>query len=102
MNDTAERLADYAHTAWSGWMEYLFDKGHANPDGTFTINADSVERWRRQMGTPYKQLPETEKESDRDEAAKIAIQVGPAMLSPWKIRLVSAAKKGAAENTGAA
>ncbi len=28
-----EKLAEYAHEAWSGWMRYLFEKSERNPDG---------------------------------------------------------------------
>jgi hypothetical protein len=74
MNQQRERLAEYAHTAWSGWMRYLFEKSTANPDGTVTIPAWAVERWQRQMQTAYADLPESEKASDRAEAdAMLAI-----------------------------
>ena len=63
-----ELLADYAHRAWAGWMEYLFLKGKMNSDGSFTIERDSVDRWKRQAGTPYCDLPDKEKTSDRVEA----------------------------------
>ena len=65
-----EKLANQAHIAWSGWIEYLFKKGIKNNDGTFSINADSVARWERQIKTDYKDLSEQEKESDRIEARK--------------------------------
>lgn len=66
--DTREALAAYAHEAWAGWMQWLFQFGEQHADGTFTINADKVARWRRQMMTTYADLPESEKESDRKEA----------------------------------
>jgi hypothetical protein len=66
-----EALAAYAHDAWAGWMQWLFKHGEQNADGTFTINADKVARWQRQMMTPYAELPEGEKESDRKEADQI-------------------------------
>jgi len=66
-----EKLAEYAHEAWSGWMRYLFEKSERNSDGTVTIPAWAVARWTRQMNTPYADLPENEKESDREEADKI-------------------------------
>lgn len=65
-----EELADLAHKQWSGWMEYLFSKGNKNEDGTFTIPAWAVERWERQLNTEYKDLSESEKDSDRNEADK--------------------------------
>ena len=70
-NDVREQLADYAHDAWSGWMKYLFSKCHVNQDGSVTVPAWAVERWTRQMNTPYAELPEGEKESDRKEADRM-------------------------------
>ena len=66
-----EALAEYAHDSWSGWMKYLAEKTTFNADGTATIPAWAVTRWNRQMHTPYADLPEPEKESDRVEADKI-------------------------------
>lgn len=66
--DPIEALAEYAHDAWSGWMNYLLSKSKVNDDGTWTIPAQSTERWYRQMTTPYFLLPENEKTSDRAEA----------------------------------
>lgn len=71
-----ELLADYAHEAWSGWMRYLFTKTETLPDGSVIIPAWAVERWVRQMNTPYLKLPETEKESDRKEADKMMLLAG--------------------------
>lgn len=65
-----EKLAKLAHDQWSGWMKYLFSKGVFNSDGTWTMPLWAVERWQRQMKTPYSELSETEKESDRAEADK--------------------------------
>lgn len=73
-----EELADYAHVAWSGWMRYLFQNGTRNPDGSFTIPADLVSRWERQIKTDYEKLPENEKDSDRAEAERMI-----AILEPW-------------------
>jgi len=66
-----EKLAEYAHKAWSGWMEYLFEKSRLEGSGAMTIPPDLVARWTRQMTTEYKDLPEEEKQSDRQEAMKI-------------------------------
>lgn len=66
-----EALADYAHAAWSGWMAYMFSKAEPNEDGTWTMPAEFVERWQRQMNTLYPDLPEHEKVSDRVEAERI-------------------------------
>ena len=66
-----DQLAKYAHRTWSGWMAYLFSKAEFKNDGSVVIPAWAVKRWRRQMLTPYNELPENEKESDRSEADKI-------------------------------
>jgi len=63
-----EKLAEFAHKQWSGWMEYLFGKCTLNEDGTATIPKWAVDRWTRQLLTPYENLDEPEKESDRKEA----------------------------------
>jgi len=63
-----EKLAAIIHGQWSGWMEYLFQKGTFNRDGTWTMPAWAVGRWTRQMKTSYDDLSEEEKESDRQEA----------------------------------
>ena len=71
--DAREALAAYAHEAWSGWMRYLFNaqRGTAHGNGEWTIHAGSAGRWRMQMNTLYASLPESEKQSDREEADKM-------------------------------
>lgn len=69
--DLREALAALAHEQWSGWWLYAFSKGAVNDDGTLTLPAWAVTRWTRQMKTPYHELPEDEKESDRTEADRV-------------------------------
>ena len=66
-----EQLAAYAHAAWSEWMMYLFRVSEQRPDGTVTIPGWLVQRWTRQMTTPYADLPPEEQASDRKEAVRI-------------------------------
>ena len=68
ITSSREELADYAHQAWAGWMEYLFGKSVTNNDGSVTIPPVLVERWLRQMSTSYADLSEAEKDSDPKEA----------------------------------
>ena len=74
-SNEVERLAEYAHEAWSGWMKYLFEKGRFEEiEGMqliWIMPPWAVERWKRQMETDYADLPEGEKESDRKEAREI-------------------------------
>lgn len=71
MKSIKEMLARGCHIQWTGWMTYLFSMCVENPDGTVTIPKWAVDRWKRQMATPYEDLPEEEKESDRLEATVI-------------------------------
>ena len=63
-----EALAAYAHKAWSGWMRWMFDRCSPQDDGSTIVPAGLVSRWVRQMNTSYADLPDNEKESDRQEA----------------------------------
>lgn len=83
--ETREALAALAHEQWSGWMRYLFEKcedmerrGPGVCERIQAIPPWAVERWQRQMSTPYAALPEEEKESDRKEADRVlALLAGP-------------------------
>lgn len=81
-NQMLEKLSDAEHDSWSRWMKYLFAKSVKGPDGVVVIPADLVERWERQANTPYSELSEQEKESDRKEA-RIQIKI----CHPWLLRL---------------
>jgi hypothetical protein len=66
-----EKLANLQHEIWSHWMTYLFEVSTLNEDGSVTIPADKVERWKRQMKTHYLELPINEKKSDLEQAQKV-------------------------------
>jgi hypothetical protein len=61
-----EQLAEKEHGSWSHWMKYLFSKCTANADGSMTIPVALVDRWQGQAETPYADLSEREKQSDRN------------------------------------
>lgn len=65
-----EKLAALCHEQWSGWMKYMFSKSKLSSAGCIIIPKDLVDRWCKQMNTPYKKLSEEEKNSDRAEADK--------------------------------
>jgi len=79
-----ECLAAYAHNAWAGWMKYMFEKSTQNSDGSITIPPSLVERWTRQMNTIYGALPESEKQSDLEEADKMLDIVGECFYDPYQ------------------
>lgn len=66
-----DQLADHAHRAWSGWMAWQFSLLVAQEDGSLVIPQHLVERWSRQMTTPYAALHSDERASDLAEADKM-------------------------------
>lgn len=66
-----ESIAAVQHAIWSHWMRYMFTCGQFDPDGTWHMPAFKAERWQRQMDTPYNELTDGERESDRDQARKV-------------------------------
>jgi len=100
-----EALAEYAHTAWSGWMDYMFSKmtlEHSimtsRDTGRLIMPEWAVERWQRQAATAYADLPENEKESDRDEARKMIAAIGLTKLAPHMDGIIRAMTKAYDEN----
>jgi hypothetical protein len=69
--DLIEQLADKEHASWAHWMQYLFSKCLMNDRREVILPLPLVEHWRKQVETPYAQLSEREKQSDRDEVAHI-------------------------------
>jgi len=67
VEEMVEKFANIEHERWSKWQQWVFDCSTENEDGSVTIPADKVERWKRQIATPYAELSEKEKQSDRDQ-----------------------------------
>jgi len=65
-----ETLAAVEHERWSHWQRYMHGKCINRPDGSLIIPADLVQRWQKQIETPYADLSEQEKESDREQVSK--------------------------------
>lgn len=57
---TLEKLATLEHEQWAHWTRYMLEN----------LTADNIERWKLQIETPYSNLTELEKESDRVWARK--------------------------------
>lgn len=68
LNGLVEELSAVEHERWARWQRYVHSKctPHGD-DGSLTIPAELVRRWQRQIDTPYADLTEKEKESDREQ-----------------------------------
>lgn len=66
VSDLLEPLAAIEHARWSHWQRYMHSKCIPQ-DGALLIPADLVQRWERQLNTPYAALTDKEKESDREQ-----------------------------------
>jgi hypothetical protein len=64
-------IAAVQHEIWAHWQVWVFEVSTANPDGSVTIPASLVTRWRRQIQTPYSHLTESEQASDLRQADKV-------------------------------
>lgn len=79
IQEIIEILAKFIHDiTWSGWMKYQksLEIGRHYYDETakhilITHETANIDRWERQMNTAYVDLPEKEKESDRELARKL-------------------------------
>jgi len=58
---TLERLAALEHEQWAHWTRYMLNN----------ITIENVNRWGTQIETPYSELTEEEKGSDRQWARKV-------------------------------
>ena len=56
-----EKLAALEHEQWAHWTRYMLDN----------LTSENIQRWQRQIETPYEDLSEKEKESDRVWARKV-------------------------------
>lgn len=60
-NNLREELAALEHEQWGIWTRYMIRN----------FTKENVDRWKKQMVTPYKSLSEKEKRSDRVGADRV-------------------------------
>ena len=66
-----ERLAEAEHASWARWAKYMIDAINTECieegaiDAGVVMRLSCMDRWARQMNTPYSELSDKEKESDR-------------------------------------
>jgi len=59
-DELLEALADLEHDQWAHWTRYMLDN----------LTPGNIEKWEKQCDTPYSDLSEKEKDSDREWALK--------------------------------
>ncbi len=73
MSMDIELMADMVHEVWADWMKYMFEQGYVNrfaPNEQWVMPTEFYKRWTRQTNTPYNELTEKEKGSDREIALR--------------------------------
>ena len=65
-----EQLAALEHERWSHWQRYLHSQCQRSADGSLIIPSRLAARWEKQSCTPYSELSEDEKESDREQVRR--------------------------------
>ncbi len=69
-SELLERLAAIEHERWAHWQRFMHEHGKRQPDGSLLLPADLVAKWDRLIDTPYTQLTDKERESDRDQVRR--------------------------------
>lgn len=77
-----EDLAAIEHERWAHWQRFMHEQGRRQPDGSLVLPADLVAKWDRLIDTPYAQLTEKERESDRDQVRRYLPTVAKAYGKP--------------------
>jgi len=65
-----ELIAEIVHEQWASWMKYQLSRAVENGGARTCVLITDARRWMRQANTPYEDLSEAEKESDREWADK--------------------------------
>jgi hypothetical protein len=81
-----EELAALEHLQWSHWTKYMLEN----------LTPENIERWKKQIETPYEELDEKEKESDRKWARKVlgvTLVVAQKWFDKWTMNLEKRLKK---------
>jgi len=85
-----EQLAAIEHERWADWQRYMFSKCEHMQDGRIVIPEKFATHWSRQIDTPYAELTEQEKDSDREQVDRywglVAPHVSPPAAVPEGLR----------------
>jgi len=66
-----EELAAIEHDRWAHWQKHVHQQCEPLCDGSLRIPSHLVRRWKKQIETPYIQLSEAEKRSDREQVERV-------------------------------
>ena len=77
-----EKLAAIEHERWAHWQQYMHDQCQRAEDGSLIIPAPLAQRWQTQIETPYEDLTESEKDSDREQVRRYLPIIGAAITAP--------------------
>lgn len=76
-----EELAAVEHERWAHWQRYLHAQCDRAPDGSLTIPSHLVRQWTAQMNTPYTELSDEEKDSDREQVYRYLPTIAAALTA---------------------
>jgi hypothetical protein len=79
LSSLEEPLAAVEHERWSHWQRYMHSKGERRPDGSLVLPSELVTRWEKQISTPYLELTDAEKESDREQVRRYLPMIAAAL-----------------------
>ena len=77
-----EKLAAIEHERWAHWQQYMHDQCQRADDRSLIIPAQLAQRWQTQIETPYEDLTESEKDSDREQVRRYLPIIGAAITAP--------------------
>lgn len=67
MKGLREKLATIEHERWADWQKWCHEVLRENMPDYWTELNNVLERWDKQIATPYSALTEKEKDSDREQ-----------------------------------
>lgn len=66
-----EKLAAIEHERWADWQRYVHSKCMPSADdGIWQIGENFIKHWEKEIATPYSELSEAQKNSDRDQVLR--------------------------------
>jgi hypothetical protein len=82
-----EQLAAIEHERWAHWQRWMHDQGRRDErTRALVIPATLVDRWERQIATPYADLSEAEKASNREQIDRYWLLIEPLLAEVERLR----------------